>query len=259
MKKLTFIFISIFYIHLTNAQEQLTTMRTAVQQNVIENCLQWASAYLAKTDTTAKLSLAEYKRLILDSVSKKEGFEKRYKENIKTIIEEAELLPYNLGDFFRPAPVNLLFTDSSGKEIFFFIDGATDGRLFDAAQASTKKRASQVVSTYIFPAIISMGKLIEMPGVEYIGYSFTYASYNKKYAGSGLRAEYLCMFAPIVKVKEYLAKEISEADLFHASRFFIKDRDMLEGVREIKLDAQRKSPRQASKSADGVKSITVPF
>lgn len=258
MKKANLIFIFIVSVQVVYAQ-QMNNMRTAVQQNVIENCLQWASAYLAKTDTTAKLSLAEYKRLIIDSINNKEGLEKRYKENIKSIIEDAQLLPYNLGDFFRPAPVNLFFSDSSGKEIFFFIDGATDGRLYDASQSSTTKRAAKVVSTYILPAIISIGKLIEMPGVDYMGYSFTYASYNKKYEGSNLRAEYLCMFVPIVKVKEYLASEITEADLYRASRFFIKDRDMLEGVREIRLDAQRKSPKKSNKSPEGVNSITVPF
>src|SRR5689334_4190468 len=111
MKKANLILILIIYASIACAQQQMTTIRTAVQQNVIENCLQWAHAYLAKTDTAAKISLSEYRRLVLDSIGKKEGLESRYKENIKTIIEDAELLPYNLGDFFRPAPVNLFFTD----------------------------------------------------------------------------------------------------------------------------------------------------
>jgi len=248
------------FIHTVYAQQQMNTVRTAVQQNVTENCLQWVTAYSAKTDTTAKLSLTEYKSLVLDSIDNKEGFEKQYRDNIKKIIEDAELLPYKLGDFFKPTSVNLFFTDSSHRQVFFFIDGATDGRIYNAAQ-STKARASKVVSTYIFPAIISIGKLIEMPGVEYLGYSFTYASTNnkKKSTNPDLKTEYLCMFVPIVSVKEYLASEISEVDLYHASRFFIKDRDMVDGVREIRLEPQRKSPRQANKSSDAVKAITVPF
>lgn len=169
---------------------------------------------------------------------------KKYKVNIDTTFQRLKLLGTDqLGNFFYdhdqrasyPHPVHFL-NYGVDMAISLIISGVFIDKVYNTLKLTSRQRATKVVTTYLLPALKHCAENFNGSEIKYFGITAVYGSKDAlNESALATEAEYVALIVPASLIKKFASGEITEDELLKAADIYVSDRDMITGVKKIKI------------------------
>jgi hypothetical protein len=106
-------------------------------------------------------------------------------------------------------------------------------------KTTNRQRATIILTGKAFPALKAMSDVFNIDEIKYFGVTIFYASkdFSDRYTLTP-RTEFLSVIVPSDKCKLFGKGELSEDELLESADIYTKDRDMVTGIKKIKLTIQ---------------------
>ena len=162
---------------------------------------------------------------------------KKYNTNVLNMFAELGLIGEELGMFIyvdNSMPVNFALKDN---HLTFLLMGVASENSFNTLRLTAKERAVKIIESMILPTINKIYKSFNETEIKYIGMAVTYGSKDFSDESSVLnqKPETVILVVSMEKCKDYIAGKITQEELVNASDIFQSSRDMIEGVKKIKV------------------------
>ena len=162
----------------------------------------------------------------------------KYKENIKEIFSDLSLIGNKTGMFLYDDTVEIpiRFAQKENKIVFIVTRVGSDN-VFNTLRTTSKTRAAEIISSMILPEMRSFYDSFKGTDIKYYGMIIAYGSKNflEESKVLDLKPEIVALIVSAENCKKFTEGLITEDEMIELSDIYLKDRDMLTGIKKTKI------------------------
>ena len=166
-------------------------------------------------------------------------FVKKYRNNIDSLFtREFQFFGTDqVGAFFYikdDVPIRFgLYNDTA---LSLIVNSVYFETTYNTLKLTSKQRVAKIITIYLLPAIKDMAENFHFKEIKYFGISGVYGSKDfSEESELSKKAEYAGIIISAKLIKKFIDNKISEDELINASEIYISDRDMLMGIKKVKI------------------------
>ncbi len=173
----------------------------------------------------------------------------KHQGSLNLVFRNLELIGDELGRFFYIHPeIPISFANKNGS-IALVITGVGSKTTYNTLRTTPRSRASKIIQSRIVPSLkraygsLSRSadlKALFFSDIKHVGMSVVYGSedFSKRGEALNLRAEVVCFVVTSDQLTKFLNSEITEDELVDKAEIYLSDRDMVTGIKKIKVSLE---------------------
>ena len=235
----------------TVSKDELTSIKKVIENVLLFGESSYSLTYfyrgLSKENDAKNTPLkpVEVRKLlekdVIISSSEESKLANKYKGQINNLFKKLDLIGNSLGEFVRTVQSNTIpirFATDDNKQIALFVTNIADTNVYNTLKTSNRQRALTMTTGKAFPTFKYMAEIFDTTEIKYFGVTIFYASqdFSDKYASP--KSEYISVIVPSDKCKAFSKGDLTEDELLESAEIYTKDRDMVTGIKKIKLTIQ---------------------
>ncbi len=161
----------------------------------------------------------------------------KYKENIKKIFANFGLIGSELGMFlYSESEIPIRFAQIENG-IVFLVNRVGSNKVYNALRSTSKTRAAKIISSNILPELKAFYDSFKDTDIKYYGMIVAYGSkdFLDKSTALNLKTEVVAFIVSSENCKKFAEGIITADELVDLSDIYLKDRDMVTGIKKIKV------------------------
>lgn len=164
----------------------------------------------------------------------------KYRDPLGKLFGSLKLVGTKLGQFvYMKSSVPVWFTAGREGGLTVVVTGITSTVAYNTLRMTARERAAEATRSMILPSLKAFAPFAAASDVKFYGMSVVYGSQN--FADKSVlstKAETVSVVVPAALCQKFITGELTEDELLAAADIYVADRDMVTGVKKIKIILQ---------------------